>query len=86
MVNLFIVYQLDAWSRYLSRKFSLSDCLFRAVKLTNNDDPYKYGHSNYSVGFCALSQFSLSISEFGNIVVICDVKNSLSVYADNREK
>ena len=85
-VNLLIVYELDAWSRYLSRTFSLSDCLFGAVKLTNNTDPYKCGHSSYSIGFDALLQFSLSVSEFGNIVVICGVENSLSVHADNREK
>ena len=31
--NLFIACELDAWS---------GDCLFGAVKLTNNTDPYKY--------------------------------------------
>ena len=86
MVNLFIVYELDAWSRYLNKTFSLSDCLFEAVKLTNNVDPCNYGHSSYSIGFDVLLQFSLSVSEFDNIVVICCVENSLSVHADNREK
>ena len=56
------------------------------MKLTNNDNPYKYGHSIYSIAVYALSQFSLSVSEVANIVVICDVKHSLSVHADNREK
>ena len=70
----------------MSEKVSLSDSFFGAVKLTNNDDPYKYGHSIYSIGVYALSQFSLSVSEFAKVVVICGVKHSLSVHADNREK
>ena len=86
MVNLFIVYELDAWSRYLSRKVLLSDSLFGSVKLTNNAHHYKYGHSSYSIRFYALSQFSLSVSEFGNIVVTCGLKNNFSVYTVNREK
>ena len=34
VVNLFIVYELDAWLRDLNPGFTLKDCLFRAVKLT----------------------------------------------------
>ena len=56
------------------------------MTLTNNTHPYKYGHSSYSIGFDAVLQFSLSVSEFGNIFVISGVENSLSVHADNREK
>ena len=67
-------------------KISLSDFLFGSVKLTNNADPYKYGHSSYSIRFYVLSQLSLSVSEFGNIVVICCEKNNLSVHANNRGK
>ena len=70
----------------MSRAFRLIDCFFEATKLTNNDDNYKYGHSSYSTGFFALSKFSWSDSEVGNIVVISGVKNSLSVHADSREK
>ena len=31
IVNLFIVYELDMWSQGLDAKFTLKDCLFRAV-------------------------------------------------------
>ena len=34
VVNLFIVYELDTWSRDLSTDVTLKDCLFGAVKLT----------------------------------------------------
>ena len=34
--NLFIVYELDRWSRDLNTDIALKDCLFGAVKLTKN--------------------------------------------------
>ena len=42
IVNLFIVFNLDRWSRDLNTDFTLKDCLFGAVKLTKNADPDKY--------------------------------------------
>ena len=42
LVNLFIVYELDTWSQYLSTDFNLKDCLFGSVKLTKNADPGNY--------------------------------------------
>ena len=51
-VNIFIiVYELNIWSRELRTDFTLKDCLFWGVKLTKNDDPYKYCYSGYGVGF-----------------------------------
>ena len=49
-VNIF-VYELDIWSRELRTDFTLKDCLFWGVKLTKNDDPYKYCYSGYGIGF-----------------------------------
>ena len=39
VVSLFIVYDLDTWSRDLNTDFTLKDCLFGAVKLSKNPDP-----------------------------------------------
>ena len=41
VVNLFIVYELDTWSRDLNTDFTLKDCLFEDVKLTKKADPDK---------------------------------------------
>ena len=38
LINLHIVYKLDAWSRDLNLDFILGSCLFGAVKLTGNKD------------------------------------------------
>ena len=43
IVNVFIVYEIDTWSRDLNIDFIKSNCLFEAVKLTMNADPDKYG-------------------------------------------
>ena len=42
IVNLFMVFALDRWSRDLNTDFILKDCLFGAVKITKNVNPEKY--------------------------------------------
>ena len=49
---------LDTWSRDLNIDFTLANCLFGAMKLTNNDDLNKQRYSGYGIGFGACSQFS----------------------------
>ena len=44
-MNLFIVFELDTWSRDLKTIFALGRSLFRAKKLSKNADPDKYGYS-----------------------------------------
>ena len=51
MVDLFIVYELDTWSRDLDTDFTLKDSLAGSAKITKNDDLDKYKHSDYGIGF-----------------------------------
>ena len=57
VVNLYISYKLDVWSRDLSTDFRLGNWLFEAVKLTKNVDPDKYGSSAYGFRLDAQSRF-----------------------------
>ena len=41
VVNSFIVYELDRWTKDLNVEFTLKDCLFGAAKLLLNTDPGK---------------------------------------------
>ena len=41
VVNLFIICELDLWSRELISDYLLGNCLCRAVMLTKNADPVK---------------------------------------------
>ena len=61
VVNLFIVYEIGTWSRDLSTKFTLGDCLFGAVMLTRMLIlTNKYRYSGYGVGFNSHSYFSVN--------------------------
>ena len=46
VINLYISYTISPWLRYLNTDFTLNNCLFGSVKLTNNADPDKYKYSS----------------------------------------
>lgn len=56
LVNAFLVYKLDTWSRDLNTTFTLGDCLFWVFKLTKNADSHKYGYITYVTGLNACSR------------------------------
>ena len=47
--KLFIVCELDRWSKDLDIEFTLKDSLFGAAKLFLNIDPDKYSYSRYGI-------------------------------------
>ena len=49
VVNSYISYTLDTWSKDLNTNFTLGNCLLGAIKLTKNADLDKY--SGYGIGF-----------------------------------
>ena len=60
VINLYVSYIIDAWSRDLNTDFTLGNCLFGSVKLTKNTDADKYKYNGYSIGFDTCSEFSLT--------------------------
>ena len=42
IVNVYIVYDLAAWSRNPTNNFKFRNCLFRAIKIVKNSDKEKY--------------------------------------------
>ena len=86
VVNLFIVYELERWSRDLNTDFTLKDCLFGAVKLAINPDPDKYKYSGYGIGFDLRSEFSLLDGRMGKNAIIFGVDMSSYLHIDNRKK
>ena len=86
VLNLFIVYELDRWSRDLNTDFFLKDCLFGAVKLSKNADPDKYKYSGYGVKFDSRSEFLLSDGNMGKNVIIFGADMGSSVHIDNKGK
>ena len=83
---MFIVYELDKWSRDLNVDFTLKDCLLGAVKLTKNNDPDKYAYTGYGIGFDSHSEFSLPDVSMGKNVIIFGVNMRSSVHINNKKK
>ena len=85
LINLYISYKLYTWSRNLNTDFTLSNCLFGAVKLTKNNNPDKYEYSDYDIGFDERLQFSLPDGSSGENVIIFWFDNSSSLHVDNKK-
>ena len=58
VVNLFIVYILDACSQDVNTDFTLKDCYFGTVKLSKHVYPDKSSYSGCSIAFDSLSLLS----------------------------
>ena len=70
VVNLCIFNEFHTWSRYLVTDFTLGNCWFGDVKLTNNTDPDKYEYSGSGITSDVHSQFSRIENSWGKNVVI----------------
>ena len=57
----------------------IQDCVFGGVKLDKNADPDKFVCSDFSIGFCWRSEFSLPNGSIGKDVMIS------SVHIDNKK-
>ena len=47
IVNVYIVYDLDAWSRNPNNNFKFKNCLFGATNMVKNSDKQTYAYSRY---------------------------------------
>ena len=51
IVNVYIVYDLDAWPRNPTNNFKFKNCLFRATTIVKNNDKEKYVYNRYGITF-----------------------------------
>ena len=81
IVDVYIVYDLDAWPKIPLRNFAIKNCLFGATTIVKNRDKQKYVHGAFD---------GKSESSFDNgtarIVVIFGLDNSSSSHSDNCKK
>ena len=85
MVNIYIVYELNASSSH-SDDPTLKNCLFNAVALTKNADTDKYGYSGYGIEFDRRSSFTFPGGGFGQNVLIFGVDMSSSTHIDDKKR
>ena len=86
VINIYISYPLNPWSRNLNTYFTLINYLFGSVKLTKNADPDKYKYSGYGIGFHSRSELSFIDGSMGKSVIIFGVDMCSSVHIDNKNK
>ena len=79
-VNVYIVYDLDAWPRNPINNFKFKNCLFGATSIVKSSDKEKYVYSGYDVTFDSSWSFN---NDTARNVIIFDIDNSSSYHADN---
>ena len=84
LVNIYIVYRLIPPTKDSS--VTLQNCLFGAVKLTNNADIDKYKYSGHAVGFDSRGSFTHPSGGDGKNVIIFRADLSSSTHANNKKR
>ena len=82
IVNLYIVYVLDAWPKVPLRNFTLKICLFGATNIVKNSDKEKDVHSDYRISFDGKVERRCG-NDYARNVIIFGIDNSSSSHADN---
>ena len=58
IVNVYIVYFLDAWPRNPTNNFKFKNCLFDTTNIVKNSDKKKHVYSVYGITFASTSSWS----------------------------
>ena len=84
IVKIYIVYDLK--SNLINFDPTVENCLFGAIKLTENSDIDKYKYSGYGIGSDSKGTFSFPSGGIGQNIIIIGADMSSSVHANNRTK
>ena len=82
IVNVYIVYELNAWSRNPTNNFKFKNCLFGATNIVKNSDKEKYVYSGCWITFDSAGFWSFDNDTARNVIVF-GVDNSSSSHSDN---
>ena len=81
IVNVYIVYDLEAWPKIMLRNVTLKN-LFGATNIIRNSDKEKYVYSGYVIAFDGKGDWSFG-NDYARNVITFGVDNSSSSHADN---
>ena len=84
MVDVYIVYDLDAWSRNTTNNFKFKNCLFGAINVVKYSDKEKYVNSGYGITVDSAGLWSFDNDTARNVIIF-GVDNSSSSHTDNRK-
>ena len=84
IVNIYIVYDVDAWPRTRTSNFEFKNCLFGATNIVKNSDKEKHVYRGYRITFGSAGSWSFD-NDFVRNVIIFGVDNSSSSHSENRK-
>ena len=84
ILNVYIVCDLDAWTRNPTKNFNFKNCLFGVTSIVKNSDKENYVYGGYGITFDSADFWSFDNGNAINIIVFI-VDNSSSSLAGNRK-
>ena len=85
--NIYILYTLGPQLKNLNTDFTLINCLFGSVKITENVNLDNYKYTGYGIGgIDSRSEFLFTDGSYGKNVIVFGADRSSSVHIDNKEK
>ena len=84
IVNVFTVYNVDAWPKNTTDNFNFKNCLFGATSAIKNSDQEKWIYSGYGITFHGAGTKSFN-NYFARNFIIFGVDNSSPSHPDNRK-
>ena len=85
IVNVYIVYDLDASPRNSAKNAKFKNWLFGATSVVKNSDKKKYVYSGYGIIFDSAGSWIFDNDFSRNVMIIVGVDNSSSSHADKRK-
>ena len=82
IVNVYIVYDLDAWPRNPTNNFKFKNCLLGATNIVKNSDKEKYVSSGYGKTFDSAGSWSYD-NDFATNVISFGVDDNSSSHSGN---
>ena len=70
IVNVYIVYDLDAWPRNPTNNFKFKNCLFGATSIVKNSDKQRYVYSGHRIIFDSAGWRSFDNNTARNIIIL----------------
>ena len=86
IVNVYIVYELDAWPRNPTKNFNFKSFIFRATSVVKNKEKEKRVYMGYGIIFSSAGSWIFDNDTAKNVIIFrVDIFSCSSYHADNRK-
>ena len=86
IVNVYIVYELDAWPRNPTKNFNFKSFILRATSVVKNKEKEKHVYMGYGIIFSSAGSWIFDNDTAKNVIIFSvDIFSCSSYQADNRK-